>query len=189
MSSLVPIRKTGDLRKGRVSIPGARYFITCTCVRPADRLTSGTCPDAIFAAVQLLNDHNDISQLAATIMPDHVHPLLQLGQRLSVSRVISKLKAHTKPALERTRMTWQQNFFEHRLRAEDELESFARYMFLNPYRAGLITTKESWPFWRKRSGVSFDFESMLIAGRYPPETWITEDCDTMGLDAEWVGGD
>ena len=189
MSSLVPIRKTGDLRKGRVSVPGARYFITCACVRPTDQLISGECPEAIDSAIQLLNEHHDMTLLAATIMPDHVHLLFQLGQRLSVSRVIGKWKAITKTALARSGLSWQQNFYEHRLHTDDTLEPFARYVFLNPYRARLIPSTATWPHWRKGGGVSFDFEAMLIDGQYPPEAWISEDLKTMGLETEWVGGD
>jgi hypothetical protein len=49
------------------------------------------------------------------------------------------------PALRRSGLKWQDGFYEHRLReAEDVLPVFL-YIYLNPYRAGLIPTDQTWP--------------------------------------------
>ena len=42
---------------------------------------------------------------------------------------------------------WQQNYFEHQLRAEDDLINQARYIVANPLRAGLVNKAEEYPFW------------------------------------------
>jgi len=45
-------------------------------------------------------------------------------------------------------LRWQGNFYEHRLRADDSVESVLRYLHLNPYRENLVLITETWPwFW------------------------------------------
>lgn len=51
-------------------------------------------------------------------MPDHMHLLFRLGEKLTFSRVIGRFKAKTmRPVLE-CGLMWQQNVFEHRLRPD-----------------------------------------------------------------------
>jgi len=45
-------------------------------------------------------------------------------------------------------LQWPGNYDEHRLRENDAVESVLLYIFLNPYRAGLVTTAATYPwFW------------------------------------------
>ena len=60
----------------------------------------------------------DATCMASTIMPDHLHFLAILSDRLSISRVVGKFKALTQPAMRAEGLCWQANFFEHRLRPE-----------------------------------------------------------------------
>ncbi len=127
--------------------------------------------------------------LCSTIMPDHVHLLLQLGERLTVGQVVGKVKALSRAALSEHRASWQRDFFEHRLRPEDPTESYARYVFLNPYRGGLLDRRRVWPMWGVGRGVEFDFFAMLEDGRYPPTEWLDEDISVSGLSVDCVGAD
>jgi REP element-mobilizing transposase RayT len=72
-----------------------------------------------------------------TIMPDHLHLFLTLGTRLTLSQCISRLK--------RVRVGWQDNFYDHCLRASDSVEATIRYIWMNPYQAKLIKAGEVWP--------------------------------------------
>ena len=42
-------------------------------------------------------------------------------------------------------MKWQEGFYEHRLRKTEDLLPVFLYVYLNPYRAGLISTDQTWP--------------------------------------------
>jgi hypothetical protein len=43
---------------------------------------------------------------------------------------------------------WQGNFYEHRLRPDEPVEMVVRYIFLNPWRAGLAAGGSAYPwFW------------------------------------------
>ena len=41
---------------------------------------------------------------------------------------------------------WQKNFFDHRLRSEEEWEEKTHYIRQNPVRAGLVGSAEEWPY-------------------------------------------
>ena len=184
-----PARRTQALRRGRVSLPGARYFITLSAVRPTAALTM----PRLAAEIQRLSTDTIIDDagrlLCSTIMPDHVHLLLELGGRLTVGQLIGKLKALSRPALAAEGAAWQRDFFEHRLRPDDPANAYARYVFLNPYRAALLDRRSVWPWWVLGTGVEFDFTAMLDCGQYPPTEWLGEDLSVSGLCAERLGPD
>jgi REP element-mobilizing transposase RayT len=160
------------LRRGRVSIPGARYFTTiCT----EDR-TVGLCePDVasvLIAELQKLDGNGDLRLLAATVMPEHVHFLFILGNRLSLSQVHAKYKVKTRRALSRAGLMWQDNFFDHRLRYQVFFERFVRYIFLNPYVKGLVPLHEVWPYWVLSDAYTPEFMLSLENGVSPPVEWL-----------------
>ncbi len=81
-------------------------------------------------------------------MPDHLHLLIQLSSQLPLGRCVARLKVKTNSALSAVHLAWQTNFYEHRLRPDDAVETVIRYIFLNPYDAGLLASNESYPyFW------------------------------------------
>ena len=80
-------------------------------------------------------------------MPDHVHLLVTLGIQSSLADALRQLKGPLTPVLRRHDLSWQEDFYDHRLRSTDELLPTFLYIFLNPYRAGLITPEQTWPWY------------------------------------------
>jgi putative transposase len=182
-------RRTEDLRRGRVSLAGARYFITICARRPESRLVHPPVGEAIASALGRIEKDGDATLMAYVIMPDHLHLLLVPSGRLPLGRVVGKLKALTEPAMRAGGLGWQANFFEHRLRPEDRAGDYARYIFLNPYRAGLICHSKVWPWWKRSEGYDFDLLAMLEEGRYPPHEWLELDLGALGVSPASVGSD
>jgi hypothetical protein len=118
-------------------------------------------------------------------MPDHVHVLFQLGKRLSLDRTISKLKGRTAALVDSFGLVWQRNFFEHQLQQDELLEKFALYIFLNPYRAGLISFEQSWPGWIPGNLCRFEFEQHLRPGGLPWPEWLGE---VQGIESRFYRG-
>jgi REP element-mobilizing transposase RayT len=129
-------------------------------------------PRLLDSTFDALAASGDASLVISVIMPDHVHLIFTLGERLTLSQVVAKWKVLTGAGLGPAGLKWQVNFFEHRLRREEEVESYAFYVFMNPYVAGLCQDGRAWPWWRKGSGMSFCFESGLLEGGVPPPEWI-----------------
>jgi putative transposase len=169
-----PKRRTADLLIGRHSIPGATYFITWCEAARTPRLTLPHITANLKAAMEQASAKGDFSPIAATVMPDHVHLLGVLGARLSLSRVLGKLKTSASGALVLAQLRWQENFYDHRLRQADELEPFARYIFLNPYRAGLLPLDETWPHWWRWGDTRFQFEEFVARDGRVPAAWLGE---------------
>lgn len=104
-------------------------------------------------------------------MPDHVHLLFTLGETLPLGRAIAGLKSKTKAALDGTVLRWQGNYFEHRLRPDEPIETVLRYILLNPHRAGLVSNQTTYPwFWLGTEETTW-FVPMLDDGKPFPE-WL-----------------
>jgi len=55
-------------------------------------------------------------------------------------------------AARRAGMKWQRDFFDHRLRNDENYIEKANYIRMNPVRKGLIGESENWPFiWQRTS--------------------------------------
>ena len=139
------------LRKGRLSLPYQTYLVTTATLyrRPIFRSFSVGCVVApCFEDRSLLGD---ACMLAWVLMPDHVHWLLQLGEKCGLSLVVNRLKSasgrQANRVLDRRGPFWQKAFHDHALREEEDLRKVARYMVANPLRAGLVDTINDYPFW------------------------------------------
>jgi REP element-mobilizing transposase RayT len=182
-------RLTSDLQKGRISLSYARYFITCSSKRPQKRMAETVPALTIKNALKRLEESGDIILLCGTIMPDHVHLLAVLQDKLSIGRVVGKFKALTKISLLQYDIHWQRDFFEHRLRPGEPAANYARYIFLNPYRSNLISRKSEWPHWMKNGETDFDFMPYLEQGHYPPGEWLDAPPEKLGINPQYMGND
>jgi len=79
------------------------------------------------------------------IMPDHIHLLLTPSDELSLERAIQFIKGGFSFRLKRGHV-WQQSFTNHRIRNSDDFEHHREYIRLNPVRAHLARTPESYPY-------------------------------------------
>ena len=93
----------------------------------------------------------EVSTLSFVVMPDHVHWLIQLEQRSDLSSIVQKLKSLTSRRIhEETsykKQVWGRNFHDRALRSRDGLKQVARYIILNPIRAGLVQRVGDYPLW------------------------------------------
>lgn len=146
-----PQRGHSALRRGRVSRPNQIYNITATT---RDRQTFFLDYAAACAAARCFHDPvvlGDATPLAWVLMPDHVHWLLQLGERDALTAVVNRLKSSSaraaNRALGRDGALWARSFHDYALRREDDVQTAARYIVMNPMRAGLVARVGAYPFW------------------------------------------
>ena len=132
------------LSGGRYSAAGEQYFLTFNLERPQCALCEHGLRSTIDQEMETLSEQGLWNLRTGVIMPDHVHLLVQLGAHAPLSDTVRLLKGRLAPALRQHRLSWQRSFFDHRLRhGEDALPVF-RYIFINPYRAGLIPVGTVW---------------------------------------------
>lgn len=172
----LPDRGTQRLRDHRSSVAGARYFVT-ECVRSRlPVLRHWATADRARETLGELHDSGDAEISAATIMPDHVPLLFTLGPRLRLGQVLAKFKSFTRDR-GRASWHWQEDGFERKLRANDPLEKIGLYIFMNPYRAGLVQPHERWPGWFCPDPLRFEFTRHLQNDAPVPLAWIPQSAE------------
>jgi hypothetical protein len=111
----------------------------------------------------------DVRWLTGTVMPDHVHLLFQLGARLVLNRVVAKWRSYLSRAS--LNVDWQSNYFEHLLRPAETAESYAWYIFMNPYRERLVPLNEPWSGWWTDGSIAWEFLAHARPGPTPHPEW------------------
>jgi hypothetical protein len=97
--------------------------------------------------------------------------LVELGTKVSLGQAMRFFKGRTSPALRETGLAWQPAYYDHRMRADESLAPVFRYIFLNPYRKGLLPVEQSWPgYWCSADDWSW-FGPMTHDGGPIPE-WL-----------------
>ncbi|MEM0966309.1 MAG: transposase [Verrucomicrobiota bacterium] len=176
-----PSRKTKRLRKGRLSTAGSRYFLTLVAHHRKSGLDHPQILSRIREVLFLMQKEGDFDLLCGTVMPDHLHLLVLLQDRLSLSQCVQKLKTKTRRVLLAANLRWQANYFDHRLRAEQTNEPFAFYIFLNPYRKKLIDPESVWAGWIGSESYRPHFQQSLIDGLFPPSSWVESESNFQDL--------
>lgn len=164
-------RSTERLHVGRVSAAGSIYFVTFVAAGRVPWLGKPAGIAAMLRTLDSWHGEGDGAVLAATVMPDHVHVLFKLGQRLDVGRCVSRWKTAGRRQAGYAG-TWQRDFWERRLRKDESWEDYGLYLFLNAYRAGLLSQRETWPGWWLPDPRKFKFIEMLGPRSEPPREWI-----------------
>ena len=76
-------------------------------------------------------------------MPDHLHALMKFPIEPGIGKAIADWKHFVSRA---HGIQWQRDFFEHRLRNDENRFEKAHYICMNPVRRGLVADPEAWPF-------------------------------------------
>jgi REP element-mobilizing transposase RayT len=76
------------------------------------------------------------------VMPDHLHVILTVSDRGNISEVMRDFKSHgsfeINKILKRKGNFWQEDFYEHCIRNEQDFEEKMNYIHLNPVRANFV---------------------------------------------------
>ena len=120
------------------------YFLTVNChQRGVNQLATDALAPAILDTVRFRQHQGLWFAHLFLLMPDHVHGLVSFPPSdRRVQSVVSDWKRWTSRQLG---VVWQSDFFEHRIRQEENLRQKADYVLLNPVRAGLVSRPEDWP--------------------------------------------
>lgn len=86
---------------------------------------------------------------AFCVMPDHVHLVISASATCSVITFVGQFKNLVLRSSWRHGVAgsfWQQGFWDHFLRADEELRVAAEYVLANPVRAGLVENWRSYAY-------------------------------------------
>ena len=126
------------------------YYVTTTTY---NRYPLFADPEPARITLCCLIDHAqtlDYQLFAFCLMPDHLHLLCQpLQDTVPLQTFVGRFKGASSrrltPFKPQSRL-WQRGFYDHVLRAEEDLWALARYIAENPVRKGIVTSYEDYPF-------------------------------------------
>ncbi len=140
------------LRRHRISSPSQIYLITFATDKRQAVFFENDLAARFFCVA--LNDSrlwHEAKLMCWVLMPDHVHLLIQIGDQESISQLISRIKTNTARivnlALGRTGRLWEKGFHDKAIRSEEHIVDVARYIVMNPLRAGLVKSVGMYPYW------------------------------------------
>jgi putative transposase len=106
------------------------------------------------------HDAGNVASLAWVLMPDHLHWLFELGDTLTLSKLVGSMKSYSsrqiRHALGRSESNrgysaiWQPGFHDRALRKEESTLAIARYIVANPLRARIAARLGDYSFWDAR---------------------------------------
>jgi len=140
-----------SLRRGRHSLHHQVYCITTVTRGRHPLFTDITAARLLVRELRHLHEPGDVISLAWVVMPDHLHWLIQLNDRWSLSTVVKTLKAHSARAINRHLCQhgslWQRAYYDRAARKDADVRQIARYIVANPLRAGLVRNIDDYPHW------------------------------------------
>ncbi|OGT69793.1 MAG: transposase [Gammaproteobacteria bacterium RIFCSPLOWO2_02_FULL_57_10] len=138
-----------NLRRGRHSETGRIYHIRLACWSRERLFTEMLMGREVVYAMRKLD--SEANTLCFVVMPDHVHWLMELKKGVNLSSVVQKLKSlvtkklHQQFSLQGN--IWQSGFFDRAIRRDEDLQAVARYIVMNPLRAGLVNSLRQYSLW------------------------------------------
>jgi putative transposase len=116
--------------------------IRCAPENPVP-LTDALLAGKVLESVRFYAENHRWHVRLFLLMPDHLHALLTFPAQDSMAATIGKWKAYHSRT---NSIIWQENFFDHRIRGDEQVDVKARYIRMNPVVRGLCKTMEDWPW-------------------------------------------
>ncbi len=123
---------------------GDPFFITICCTpRGTSQLCNPVTAGIIFESVRFRHSRQDWYVHLLLLMPDHLHALISFPGDRAMKTVISNWK---EIIAKKAGVSWQRDFFDHRIRDDRSYVEKADYIRMNPVRKNLISDATLWPF-------------------------------------------
>ena len=126
------------------------YSVTCCARYRRSLFTDAACVEDVTRQLLHLAGANEFEVSAYCFMPDHVHLVLEATSLESgLSRLMNVWKQTTGYAHRRATGTklWQNGYYDHVLRKDEDRLGAIAYVLSNPLRAGLVSDLRRYPFW------------------------------------------
>ncbi|MFC1601068.1 transposase, partial [Candidatus Sumerlaeota bacterium] len=124
--------------------PGHLFFLTVGCQpRGPNVLCRPEIAPRLLDAARLYHDRRKWFLELFLLMPDHWHALVAFADERAIVATVRNWKRYTSRMFG---VCWQRDFFEHRLRNEEEESRKWYYIMANPARKGLIAKGKKWPW-------------------------------------------
>jgi REP element-mobilizing transposase RayT len=115
---------------------GAAFFITVCCERrEKNQLCYPVVSSKLFETIRHRHSIEHWWARLFLLMPDHCHALISFSPEIEMRKSISDWKRYTS---RKFGIDWQRDFFDHRIRDDENLDEKAYYIRMNPVRKGIV---------------------------------------------------
>ncbi|NMC16104.1 MAG: transposase [Chloroflexi bacterium] len=135
---------------------GGTYFFTLVTYKRVKIFLDDICTESFFDALGKVKDTHHFELLAYCVLPDHIHLLMTLDNTDSnFSSRIKEIKRKATLAIREhlqnpSLHVWQDRFWEHTIRDDNDLKMHFDYIHYNPIKHG-YSEKYDWKwssYWR-----------------------------------------
>ncbi|PTT27319.1 transposase [Pseudomonas sp. HMWF021] len=138
------------LRKGRYSEVGRVYLLTAVIEERRPIFADWRIGRLLIEQMRAADEAGLVVSLAWVAMPDHLHWLVEL-KRGSLAQLMCRVKSRSSRSVNLLRGNseplWQRGYHDRALRRDENLKAAARYIVMNPLRAGLVQRLGDYPLW------------------------------------------
>ncbi len=125
--------------------------------------------ELVLAAMRRVREKLPFRNHAHVILPDHLHWLFEPPDGADFSAIVAAFKREATWRLKELGLTgpfWQNRFYDHLIRDDDDLHRHLDYIHFNPVKHGLCALPSAWPFssfatWQKRGAYADDWGSSM----------------------------
>ena len=123
---------------------GSFFFITIHCEgEKYNHLCRVGVGDIVFAAAINYHERFLWHCRLMLLMPDHLHAIIAFPREPGMKTTIGAWKKYL---ARNHKISWQRDFFDHRLRDHHAEVEKTQYILMNPVRKGLCERAEEWPW-------------------------------------------
>jgi len=141
---------TCRLRKARVSEQGRIYLLTAGTHQRQPVFADWRLGRLLVNQLRCADESTSITSMAWVVMPDHLHWLFELNNG-TLAELMCRLKSRSSRSINRVRgvqdRVWQRGYHDRALRRDEDIKGAARYIVMNPLRAGLVRRVGDYPLW------------------------------------------
>ena len=120
------------------------YFITICCKeRIKNQLCKPDVKEVIWESIEYYHANMKWHCSLFLLMPDHIHALMCFPESVKMTDQIKTFKGYI---AKKTSISFQQGFFDHRMRESESIYSQYDYILQNPVRAGLCNDRSEWGY-------------------------------------------
>ncbi|TPG93025.1 transposase [Pseudomonas caspiana] len=147
----MPVATNGcRLRKARFSESGRIYLLTAVAHQRESVFADWRLGRLVVDQLRCADETSAITSLAWVVMPDHLHWLLELHNG-TLAELMCRIKSRSSRSINIARQKqgrlWQRGYYDRALRRDEDLKDVARYIVMNPLRAGLVKRVGDYPLW------------------------------------------
>ena len=138
------------LRKARLSESGRIYLLTVVVHQREPVFADWRMGRLLVDQLRCADQTSTVNSMAWVVMPDHLHWLLEL-QHGTLAELMCRIKSRSSRSVNLVRRSqdrlWQRGYYDRALRRDEDIKDAARYIVMNPLRAGLVNRVGDYPLW------------------------------------------